>query len=499
MRRAVRLETLRQEKHRLASSQQASPSTQSIPVTAGALARGEQEGTSVGAPKWAATSEFSLSASIAILLSILLTSCAFLAVPQQQQRLQQICRIQGSAQLARAQPGAIVVLLLRQVVAALDGSPGWKIVDHFVLDHPGPWAFVTNPGTFRLAAFVDANSDETYEPGEPFMGTSVAQPIVCGAGARITGVVVAIPAQPTERFDRELDVASLQALGADERAEQTLGQLTAVGEVTTLADPRFDLTKVSDGLWKPYDYMLTSPPGVYFLEPYDPNKVPVLFVHGIAGSPANFAYLIEHLDRTRFQAWVYNYPSGIYLSAVADHLNQTIQKLQLRYHVRRIAVVAHSVGGLVSRGFILRHAVSSSADEIPLFVSMATPWEGHDAATNGVKYSPIVVNMWRDVTPGSDYLQSLYAVPLPTETKFHLLFTFRRKSASFGESDDQTVTVASELGIRAQRDAVRLYGFNDSHDEILQDPATSELLDSLLAETFLAKTKGSGFNASLGH
>jgi pimeloyl-ACP methyl ester carboxylesterase len=392
-------------------------------------------------------------------------------------------------EIAQGPPHPIVILLLRKVDGAGDALGSWKIVDHFVLDHPGPWAFATDSGTFRIAAFEDSNSDVAYQPGEPFAGTSVERPITCSAGARIKGIVVSIPAQPTERFDRELDVISLQALSADERAERTLGQLTAVGEVSTLADPRFDLTKSSEGLWRPYDYMLTSHPGVYFLEPYDPHRIPVLFVHGIAGSPANFAYLIEHLDHKRFQAWVYNYPTGTYLAAVADHLNQTVAKIQSRYHVRSIAVVAHSMGGLVARGFILRHALTSSTGEIPLFVSMSTPWEGVDSAAFGVKHSPVVVNVWRDMAPGSDYLQSLFAVRLPMETKFHLMFGFRRKSASFGESDDQTVTVASELGKDAQLEAVRIYGFDDSHDGILSDPATSELLDKLLAETFLRKAE----------
>ena len=425
--------------------------------------------------------------SVALLVCIILTGCKFIGVSQQQQRLNSICRIQGSAEVAGGKSGAIVVVLLRKVDEAKDGLPAWKIVDHFVLDRPGPWAFASDSGTFRVAAFEDSNSDVSYEPGEPFVGTDVGRPIVCSAGARIRGIDISIPEQPTERFDRELDIVSLQALSAGAKAEETLGQLTAVGEVTTLADPRFDLRKSPDGLWRPYDYMHSSEPGVYFLEPYDPHRIPVLFVHGITGSPANFTYLIEHLDRTRFQAWVYNYPTGIFLAAVADHLNQTIEKIELRYHVRRMAVVAHSMGGLVARGFILRHALTSSGTGIPLFVSMATPWEGHDGASFGVKYSPVVVDVWRDMAPGSDYLKSLFVVPLPKETKFHLLFAFQRNNASIGESDDRTVTVASALGIGAQREAVRIYGFDDSHDGILEDPAASTLLGNLLAETFLGR------------
>ncbi len=200
---------------------------------------------------------------MAIVSSTIVASCVFLDVPEQQQRLAAAWRIQGTVQVAPAPPHAIVVLLLRKVDSAGDALPSWKIVDHFVLDRSGPWVFATDSGTSRVAAFQDSNSDVVYQPGEPFVATSVERPIACSAGAQIKGIVISIPAQPTERFDREVDVISLQALSADERAERTLGQLTAVGEVTTLADPRFDLTKSPDGLWRPYDYMLTSHPGVY--------------------------------------------------------------------------------------------------------------------------------------------------------------------------------------------------------------------------------------------
>src|SRR5690606_36018702 len=118
---------------------------------------------------------------------------------------------------------------------------------------------------------------------------------------------------------------------------------------------------------------------------YDSQKTPVLFVHGINGTPSNFAYLIARLDRTRYQPWLYSYPSGIYLDHIADHLSQTVTKLQLRYGVDRMMVVAHSMGGLVTRGFLLRHAQNSDL-HVPLFVTLSTPWAGHAAAELGVKH-----------------------------------------------------------------------------------------------------------------
>src|SRR5882757_7228831 len=82
---------------------------------------------------------------------------------------------------------------------------------------------------------------------------------------------------------------------------------------------------------------------------------------------------------------------------------------------------------------------------------LSTPWGGHKAAQSGVDTAPAVVEVWYDMVPGSKYQQSVFARPLPPEMQHHMLFTFQRKSGSFGESDDQGVTVASQLALPAQR------------------------------------------------
>ena len=67
------------------------------------------------------------------------------------------------------------------------------------------------------------------------------------------------------------------------------------------------------------------------------------------------------------------------------------------------------MGGLVSRGFLQRYHAGGGKAAISLFVSIATPWDGHKAAELGVKTAPAVVRVWIDMAPGSDYLRSLYA------------------------------------------------------------------------------------------
>jgi pimeloyl-ACP methyl ester carboxylesterase len=374
------------------------------------------------------------------------------------------CRIAGSVTAARQPPLPIVVLLVREA----EGGRAREIVDHFVLDRPGRWAFVASPGRYLVSAFEDRSRDLVYQPGEAH--GSAGRTLACARSTRIDGVAVSIPAQAKDPFPHTLDVAVLQKRSLVDQAHRTLGQLTVAGEVISLSDARFSDAQAESAMWRPIDFVANEWAGVYFLEPYDPKKIPVLFVHGINGSPANFGPLLERLDRVRYQPWLYYYPSGIDLATLADHLDQTMAKLHLRYRFERLAVVAHSMGGLVSRGFIQRHALNARPARIALFMTMATPWGGHRGAEIGVRTSPVVLPVWRDMAPGSEYQRSLYAAPLPEGLQHHLVFTY----------NDETIPLASQLVPQAQRDAVRLYGFNETHMGVLRNDEVSLLLDGLL-------------------
>src|SRR5262245_37389039 len=110
----------------------------------------------------------------------------------------------------------------------------------------------------------------------------------------------------------------------------TLLENTRNGAVSALDAERFSRRAASDGVWHPRRFIVRSHPGIYLLEPCDPQRTPVLFVHGYDGSPRDFSYLIARLDTTRFQAWVYHYPSGLRLSTLAGHLETSLSELRLR-------------------------------------------------------------------------------------------------------------------------------------------------------------------------
>jgi hypothetical protein len=106
-----------------------------------------------------------------------------------------------------------------------------------------------------------------------------------------------------------------------------------------------------------------------------------------------------------------------------------------------------------------------------------------------VDRAPAVVPSWIDVAPGSEFLSQIFygdpdasrRVVLPRHVAYHLLFGFRRASASFGPSGDGTVTLASELRPEAQEEARSQFGFDADHTGILRSPEVAARLGSILA------------------
>jgi pimeloyl-ACP methyl ester carboxylesterase len=268
-----------------------------------------------------------------------------------------------------------------------------------------------------------------------------------------------------------LGLAACSADGVYRRGDETkmidtLLANTRNGFVSPLDEEHFSHRAARDGLWHPRTFAARASPGVHFIEPYDPSRRPVLFVHGYGGSPRDFSYLIARLDTARFQAWVYNYPSGLRLPQLAAHLEWSISQLRNRFQFNCVSIVAHSMGGLVVRGFIQRNASTPDTQCIPVFVSISTPWGGSRAA----QWAPGLVSTWRDIARGSPYLQNLFAMPLPDNTRYCLMFT----------SDDRTVPVASQLRSSAQKEAAEIIGYAATHTGILRDATAAAGLLRLL-------------------
>lgn len=92
-----------------------------------------------------------------------------------------------------------------------------------------------------------------------------------------------------------------------------------------------------------------------FTQPFDPKRIPVLFVHGLDSTPATFAPMYFHLledpeIRRRFQFWVFSYPSGYpyHYSAALLRREMDAVKREFPGH-KKMIIVGHSMGGIISR------------------------------------------------------------------------------------------------------------------------------------------------------
>ena len=108
----------------------------------------------------------------------------------------------------------------------------------------------------------------------------------------------------------------------------------------------------------------TEETGLYFVQPYDPDRIPLVLVHGLVSSPDAFKELINDLApepwfRENYQIWLYNYPTGNPWSFSARKFRESMNEA-CRYarskgpddKLNRMVVAAHSMGGLVTRASV---------------------------------------------------------------------------------------------------------------------------------------------------
>jgi pimeloyl-ACP methyl ester carboxylesterase len=101
--------------------------------------------------------------------------------------------------------------------------------------------------------------------------------------------------------------------------------------------------------------------GITMLEPFDPQRIPVLMVHGLWSSPITWMPMFNDLRsfpdiRKNYQFWFYHYPTGQPFWLSATQLRSELQLLRERLDpdrqyeaLNQLVLVGHSMGGLVSR------------------------------------------------------------------------------------------------------------------------------------------------------
>lgn len=345
--------------------------------------------------------------------------------------------------------------------------------------------FVEDDENQYLIAFSDRNDNERYDPGDPAWihsdaaGNPVPVPIDPKTEkGRATGTL-----SPETRLPADLVAAAREFVGARTAEEAASGYRIPVdlGKIADLDDPKFSSKAGSDGLWKPASFPMESGIGIYFLEKYDPNRIPVLFVYGAAGSPQDWRTFFDKIDRRKYQPWFYFYPTGRRLDEMGTALNNGVQVLQAHYGFTKLHVVAHSMGGLVSRSAVIKNVLEDDFTYIDRLVTISTPWQGHAAAQMGVDMAPSVVPSWRDMTTDSEFQQEVFSRDLKGHVDHLLIYGHLPKgNQPLEEQTDGTVAVKSELAKPAVNDAVRVSGYEADHVGILsKDEVFDEVFEFL--------------------
>ena len=214
-------------------------------------------------------------------------SCTFSKLEDDLVNLQAIShRFSGTVTAERSETDAIVVVGLRD-------RKGGNISSFRVMSKPGPFEFVADPEPTFLFAFDDLNKDLKFQENEPYgwaaKGDAV-DPLTEVTDNISIAIVAAAPGQP-----------AFPQLLVNEPLENHIDEdiRFIVGTISSRDDPWFSEEQAKKGLWEPYAFMEDGGTGIHFLQPYDPDKIPVLFVHGVNGTPRNFTVLIEELDKSQ--------------------------------------------------------------------------------------------------------------------------------------------------------------------------------------------------------
>jgi pimeloyl-ACP methyl ester carboxylesterase len=396
-----------------------------------------------------------------LLLTTLLAGCGLRAIKRQSEQIEALGEIQGQVELAADQPGPCYSVLLKD-----DGKYLTSIL-HVLLPQSGKYSFFALPGRYVICAFVDANRDGNYQRVEP--ATCVGME---------TGVPASIVLPPGGRIDVERMVveAALGRERTEDVVDATLRPIANIGKIATLADPIFSRDSASMGYWRPVEYLQKLGGGLFMLQEYEAGKTPVVFVHGANGTALDFEAVIASLDRSRFQPWVLQYASGIHLEMVSNYLLNALTQLQTRHNFDGMVLVAHSMGGLVARSFVMRNHENGSPVRVLLTMTVNSPLLGMRSAQSGVAHSPIVLPSWRDVAYGSEFVQKVLGWTWPKEIPYHLVFSFEH-----GKGSDGVVALDIALPPSVQAETTGMRGFVAEHTGVLQEAAFLEYFKETLA------------------
>ncbi len=108
----------------------------------------------------------------------------------------------------------------------------------------------------------------------------------------------------------------------------------------------------------------SRPHRLYLMQPYAPDRIPIIMVHGLRATPLTWQQLTNELMgkpeiRRRYQIWHYLYPTGLpFLTSAAnfrddlDEVRRLVDPDGRDFATQNMVVIGHSMGGLLARTLV---------------------------------------------------------------------------------------------------------------------------------------------------
>ena len=211
-----------------------------------------------------------------ILLTIIgvgiLSGCSFFSLKGNLDEIDQLMDLKGEV-TSLEDGNSVIIAVIRQDTSVP------TLVNYRVLSGGGPFHFKVEPGDYQLFAYEDRNTDLKHQIAEP----ATRSTLYSGkAGESFDSIVL----QLTGESDPELLRAIAELKKTGRRSLPSYKE--NLGKIVSLDDDAFQPENSKAGMWEPLKFVKNIPFGIFFLETYNPKKTPVLFVHGINGSPKKF-------------------------------------------------------------------------------------------------------------------------------------------------------------------------------------------------------------------
>ena len=241
-------------------------------------------------------------------------------------------------------------------------------------------------GTYRLRFAAGSRKEGTWDPAyfDFFRTPKQVHKKIAHEEARINdwgGVLVGVykPADPRKYFLPPVGLAVAVTAALD--FTRASSSVTGAHEATlALYDPtRRDIVQI-EGAKRPLAADFAAPlayypepglirglmamirpaeyeklAGLYMLEPYDPDRIPVILIHGLLSIPQMWVPTISGIEsdptlRGRYQFWVFAYPTGDPIALSALELRESLARVyQLYPKTKGMVLISHSMGGLLSQ------------------------------------------------------------------------------------------------------------------------------------------------------